>query len=186
MNKTAKEMACLVLAYKQAIAALDSTHFSVESRKYFACSFKKKDEPMTSEALYTYNLDSRSMMSKVCSYPFVLASKLFVFMKSGKDCFHDSCNDMLIKEFRKELALNSKLSLTPQESKISFLPHSRNTRQDDGILHRQFKFFAGIQFCRGAWQCKQHSTILSSSKAQGSETSIVWIANLGRSSIKIH
>ena len=51
MNKRAKKMACL-LAYKQAIAALDSTHFSVESRKYFACSFKKKDEPITSEALY--------------------------------------------------------------------------------------------------------------------------------------
>ena len=32
MNKTAKEMAYL-LAYKQAIAALDSTNFSVESRK---------------------------------------------------------------------------------------------------------------------------------------------------------
>ena len=38
----------------------------------------------------------------------------FVSMKSGKG-FHDTCNDMLIKEFRKELALNSKLSLTPQE-----------------------------------------------------------------------
>jgi len=35
MNKTAKEMAHL-LAYKQAIAALDSTHFLVESRKLFA------------------------------------------------------------------------------------------------------------------------------------------------------
>ena len=35
-------------------------------------------------------------------------------MKSGKG-FHDTCNDMLIQEFRKELALNSKLNLTPQE-----------------------------------------------------------------------
>ena len=38
----------------------------------------------------------------------------FVSMKSGKGV-HDTCNDMLIKEFRKELALNGKLSLTPQE-----------------------------------------------------------------------
>ena len=92
MNKTAKEMACL-LAYKQAIAALDSTHFSVESRKYFACSFKKKDEPMTSEALYRYYLDSRSKM-RCAVIPWLPVN--FVSMKSGKG-FHDTCNEMQIK-----------------------------------------------------------------------------------------
>ena len=110
MNKTAKEMACL-LAYKQAIAALDSTHFSVESRKYFACSKTKKDEPMTSEALYQYYLDSRSNI-RCAVIPLLPVN--FLSMKSGKG-FHDTCNDMLLQEFRKELALNSKLSLTPQE-----------------------------------------------------------------------
>ena len=39
----------------------------------------------------------------MCCYPFV-----------GKG-FHDTCNDMLIKAFRKELTLNSKLSLIPQK-----------------------------------------------------------------------
>ena len=39
----------------------------------------------------------------MCCYPFV-----------GKG-FHDTCNDMLIKEFRKELTLNSKLSVIPQK-----------------------------------------------------------------------
>ena len=35
-------------------------------------------------------------------------------MNNG-ECFRDTCNDMLIKKFRKGLALNSKLSRTPQE-----------------------------------------------------------------------
>lgn len=85
MNKTAKVMACL-LAYKQAIAALDSMHFSVESRKYCPCSFKKKDEPMTSETLYRYYLDSRSKM-RCAVIP--LSPVNFVSMTSGKG-FHDT------------------------------------------------------------------------------------------------
>ena len=130
MNNIAKEMACL-LAHKQAIAALDSTHFSVESRKYFACSFKKKDEPMTSEALYQNYLDSRSNM-RFAVMPLLPAN--FVSMKSGKG-FHDTCNDMLIQEFRKELDLNSKLSLTPQEIENELPPNSENMRRAHGISH---------------------------------------------------
>jgi len=60
----------------------------------------------------------------------------------------------LIKEFRKELALNSKLSLTPpQENKNELPPQFWEYKKRPWYFTLTLKNFAGTQCCRNARRC---------------------------------
>ena len=98
-TKADREAACLELYYNT-IESLDDTHFDKASRDYFCNSFQKKEEPMPAHSLYRYYHDSRaSVRNQVL--PFF--PKELVTMKSGRG-FHETCNDVYIKAYRKEMS----------------------------------------------------------------------------------
>jgi hypothetical protein len=98
MTKQGKEDACLEV-YKEAIANLDTSHFSVECKSFVLHSFKKKDDPMGAGALWRYYQESRTKMH--CSIIPLLPAN-FCNMKSGKG-FHDTFDEVFRSQFRREL-----------------------------------------------------------------------------------
>jgi hypothetical protein len=98
MTKRGKEDACLEV-YKEAIANLDTSHFSVECKSFFLHSFKKKDDPIGAGALWRYYQESRTKMR--CSIIPLLPAN-FCNMKSGKG-FHDTFDEVFRSQFRREL-----------------------------------------------------------------------------------
>jgi hypothetical protein len=129
MTKRGKEADCLEV-YKQALAKLDTSHFSVECRSFFMHSFKKKDCPMTGGALWRYFNESQTKMR--CSIMPLLLANFIDIMKSGKG-FHDTFNEMFRSQFWRELRKKMRACLL-QKSTKSYPLHFGNTKGVHGTL----------------------------------------------------
>lgn len=109
MSKAAMQNTCLE-GYRSAVADLDCYHFGNDARAFFLSSFRKKDEPMSADSLYRYFQDSRNKMRSLLV---PLLPPEFMTMKSGRG-FHETCKDVVIKEFRKECV--SREGITREEA----------------------------------------------------------------------
>jgi hypothetical protein len=98
-TKANKEASCLELYYNT-LESLDEEHFDKSARDFFCHSFQKKDEPMPAHSLYRYYHDSRAVVRNQV-LPFF--PRDLVTMKSGRG-FHETCNDIYVKAYRKEMS----------------------------------------------------------------------------------
>ena len=90
--------------YCEVIAELDQMHFDENARAFFLAAFRKNDGAMTGHSVYRYYQDSRNKMRSIV-VPLLPAS--FMTMKSGRG-FHDTCNNIIVEQFRKELVKGTK------------------------------------------------------------------------------
>ena len=108
-TKANKEASCLELYYNT-IESLEEEYFDKAAREYFCHSFQKKDEPMPAHSLYRYYHDSRAVVRNQV-LPFF--PRDLVNMKSGRG-FHETCNDVYVKVYRKEMSLIQHKDCTPK------------------------------------------------------------------------
>lgn len=136
MTKVGKEAACLN-TYLAAIGELDPLHFCPQLKLFFSNSFRKKDEPMSAEPLYRYYLDSRNKMRSLI---IPLFPPTFASMKSGRG-FHESCNDVFIRAFRKDLLRSKKGVMTEAEADAELPPHLWEFKKAPWFLSLAVKIF---------------------------------------------
>ena len=136
MNKVGKEAACLE-TYLAAIGELDPSHFCPQSKAFFSNSFRKKDEPISAETLYRYYLDLRNKMRSLI---IPLFPPTFASMKSGRG-FHESCNDVFVKAFRKDLLRSKKGTMTEAEADAELPPYLWEFKKAPWFLSLAVKVF---------------------------------------------
>jgi hypothetical protein len=115
MSKSAKEAKILAI-YHNIINDLDPIVFSNDLKTSLAGSFRAKDKEMKGDHLYQYYHDSQcKMRSQIIQH----LPANFVSMRSGKG-FHDTCNDVMLKLYCKELV--QRLSHSQDEADQELLP----------------------------------------------------------------
>ena len=134
MSKSAKEAKILAI-YHEIINELNPTVFSNDLKTFLAGSFRAKDKEMQGDHLYRYYLDSRCKMRSHI-IPHLPAN--FVSMRSGKG-FHDTCNDVMLKLYRKELV--HRLTHTQDEADQELLPEYYEFRKSPWFFLLTVKIF---------------------------------------------
>jgi hypothetical protein len=134
MSKSAKEAKILSI-YHDIVNELNPIVFSNDLKTFLAGSFRAKDKEMQGDHLYRYYLDSRcKMRSQIIQH----LPANFVSMRSGKG-FHDTCNDVMLKLYRKELV--QRLTHTQDEADQELLPEYFEFRKSPWFYLLTVKIF---------------------------------------------